>query len=88
MWVRRFICFYNVRHPAEMGRPEVNAFLSCLAMGKKINQDALVVEQAVALGAGGPALRGALEHRGHGLPLAGALRAVRRRCRAFDEGST
>ena len=30
-WVKRFIFFHHVRHPAEMGEPEVNAFLTSLA---------------------------------------------------------
>lgn len=30
-WVRRFILFHRVRHPAEMGKEEVGAFLSHLA---------------------------------------------------------
>lgn len=31
-WVKRFILFHNERHPAEMGAPEINAFLSHLAV--------------------------------------------------------
>ena len=31
-WVRRFIFFHHVRHPAEMGEPEINAFLTDLAV--------------------------------------------------------
>jgi len=30
-WIRRFIRFQNLRHPAEMGAPEVASFLSSLA---------------------------------------------------------
>eukprot|EP01035_Chromulina_nebulosa_P002198 gene2199-2965_t len=30
-WCRAFIRFHNLRHPAEMGQPEVEAFLSYLA---------------------------------------------------------
>jgi integron integrase len=30
-WVKRFIFFHHVRHPAEMGEPEDNAFLTSLA---------------------------------------------------------
>jgi integron integrase len=34
-WVKRYIFFHHVRHPAEMAEPEVNAFLTSLAtMGK------------------------------------------------------
>jgi hypothetical protein len=31
-WVTRFIFFHNVRHPAEMAEPEINAFLTHLAV--------------------------------------------------------
>ena len=31
-WVRRFIVFHSMRHPAEMGDVEINAFLSHLAV--------------------------------------------------------
>jgi hypothetical protein len=30
-WIKRFIMFHGKRHPAEMGRAEVSAFLSLLA---------------------------------------------------------
>ena len=30
-WVYRYIVFHNKRHPAEMGAPQINAFLSYLA---------------------------------------------------------
>jgi hypothetical protein len=30
-WVKRFISFHNVRHPAEMAEPEITAFLNHLA---------------------------------------------------------
>jgi integron integrase len=36
-WVRRFIFFHQVRHPAEMGEPEINAFLTHLAVKKKVS---------------------------------------------------
>ena len=36
-WVKRFIFFHHVRHPAEMGEPEVNAFLTSLAMQGKVS---------------------------------------------------
>ncbi len=31
-WVKRFIFFHHVRHPAEMGEAEINAFLTHLAV--------------------------------------------------------
>jgi integron integrase len=47
LWVRRFIYFHNpalgagapgpVRHPAEMGEPEINAFLTHLAVVDKVS---------------------------------------------------
>jgi len=36
MWVKRFIHFHNVRHPADMAEPEINAFLTHLAVKKKV----------------------------------------------------
>jgi len=36
-WVKRFNFFHHVRHPAEMGEPEVNAFLTSLAMKGKVS---------------------------------------------------
>jgi len=35
--VRRFIFFHNVRHPAEMAEPEINAFLTHLAVKEKVS---------------------------------------------------
>jgi integron integrase len=31
-WIRRFILFHDKRHPAEMGEPEINAFVTHLAI--------------------------------------------------------
>jgi len=31
-WIRRFILFHNKRHPLEMGKAEVSAFLMHLAV--------------------------------------------------------
>jgi integron integrase len=36
-WVKRFIFFHNMRHPAEMAEPEINAFLTHLAVKEKIS---------------------------------------------------
>jgi integron integrase len=36
-WVKRFIHFHNVRHPAEMAEPEINAFLTHLAVKEKVS---------------------------------------------------
>ena len=35
-WIRRFILFHNKRHPDEMGEKEVTAFLTFLAVQKKV----------------------------------------------------
>ncbi len=35
-WVRRFILFHDKRHPSEMGAPEINAFLTHLAVRKHV----------------------------------------------------
>jgi len=36
-WVKRFVYFHGVRHPAEMGEPEINAFLTSLAVKDKVS---------------------------------------------------
>ncbi|PYM15956.1 MAG: integron integrase [Candidatus Rokuibacteriota bacterium] len=35
-WIRRYIFFHDKRHPAEMGAPEVTAFLTALAVRDKV----------------------------------------------------
>lgn len=36
-WVKRFIYFHHVRHPAEMGEPDINAFLTHLALKERVS---------------------------------------------------
>ena len=36
-WVKRFVYFHKVRHPAEMGEPEINAFLTHLAVKERVS---------------------------------------------------
>ncbi|MDP4010857.1 MAG: phage integrase N-terminal SAM-like domain-containing protein [Candidatus Roizmanbacteria bacterium] len=36
-WVKRFIFFHKVRHPAEMAEPEINDFLTHLAVEEKVS---------------------------------------------------
>ncbi len=36
-WIRRYILFHNKRHPQEMGRAEIEAFLTCLAVNRKVS---------------------------------------------------
>jgi integron integrase len=35
-WIRRFILFHNIRHPKEMAEPEVNQFLTHLAVKEHV----------------------------------------------------
>ncbi len=36
-WVKRFIVFYKMRHPEQMAEPEVSAYISHLAIEKKVS---------------------------------------------------
>jgi integron integrase len=36
-WARRFIRFHGLRHPAEMAEPEINAFVTHLAVTEKVS---------------------------------------------------
>ena len=45
-WVKRFIYFHHLRHPAEMAEPEINAFLTHLAV--KDNVSASTQNQALS----------------------------------------
>jgi hypothetical protein len=36
-WVKRYIFFHNVRHPAEMAEPEMNQFLTHLAVKENVS---------------------------------------------------
>lgn len=35
-WIRQYIYFHNIKHPAEMGAIEIEAFLTHLAVGKNV----------------------------------------------------
>ena len=37
LWVRRYIHFHGLRHPTEMGEPQINAFLTHLAVADKVS---------------------------------------------------
>ena len=37
IWIRRYIFFHNVRHPADMAEAEVNQFLTHLAVKEKVS---------------------------------------------------
>jgi hypothetical protein len=45
-WIKRYIYFHNVRHESEMGAPEVEAFLTHLAV--KENAAASTQNQALS----------------------------------------
>jgi integron integrase len=36
-WLRRFILFHNKRHPLEMGKPEIESFLTHLAIRQRVS---------------------------------------------------
>jgi integron integrase len=36
-WIKRFIHFHNLRHPVEMAEPEINIFLTHLAVERKVS---------------------------------------------------
>lgn len=36
-WVKRFVYFHGLRHPAEMGEPEINVFLTHLAVAEQVS---------------------------------------------------
>ena len=38
-WIRRYILFHGKRHPQEMGEPEINAFLTHLAVAQRVAAD-------------------------------------------------
>ena len=36
-WIKRYIIFHNKRHPAEMGKPELESFLTSLAVQRNVS---------------------------------------------------
>ncbi|MBI5503413.1 MAG: phage integrase N-terminal SAM-like domain-containing protein, partial [Deltaproteobacteria bacterium] len=36
-WIRRFILFHHKRHPAQMGKPEIERFLTALAVDRRVS---------------------------------------------------
>ena len=36
-WLKRYVHFHNMRHPKEIGEPEINAFLTHLAVAEKVS---------------------------------------------------
>ena len=39
-WIKRFILFHDKKHPGEMGEPEVEAFLTWLAVERNVAKSA------------------------------------------------
>lgn len=37
LWIRRFVRFHGMRHPVEMAEPEINAFLTHLAVVERVS---------------------------------------------------
>ncbi len=37
LWVRRFVRFHHLRHPGDMAEPEINAFLTHLAVAEQVS---------------------------------------------------
>jgi len=35
-WIKRFILFHHKQHPAEMGKPEIEQFLTALAVKRRV----------------------------------------------------
>lgn len=35
-WIKRFVLFHNKRHPREMGAPEIEQFLTHLALNENV----------------------------------------------------
>jgi site-specific recombinase XerD len=76
-WVRRFIVFHGLRHPTRLGQPEIEAFLTYLA-----------VQLRVAAATQNQALNAIAFFYKHVLasPLDFDLQSVRARCRRSREG--
>ena len=36
-WGKRFVYFHNLRHPSKMAKPEINAFLTHLAINERVS---------------------------------------------------
>ncbi len=48
-WMKDFILFHNKRHPAEMGRPEVEAYLTHLAVERNVTPSTQNVARMLTL---------------------------------------
>lgn len=52
-WAKPFIYFHHIRHPAEMGEPEINAFLTHLAVQGKGSASTMVYTHVLHRGGRG-----------------------------------
>lgn len=48
-WVRRFVRFHRLRHPAEMGAAEIRAFLAYLAVDRRLSASSLAQATAAVV---------------------------------------
>jgi Phage integrase, N-terminal SAM-like domain len=44
-WLRRYVVFHNRRHPRELGAPEVEQFLTYLAVHRKVSAATQITDQ-------------------------------------------
>ena len=44
-WIKHYIFFHNKKHPAEMGKPEIEGFLTNPAVEKKVSPSTHVVAE-------------------------------------------
>ena len=47
-WVRRFILFHNKRHPQDMGKDEIEAYLTHLAVNRHVSPSMQDCEKLVS----------------------------------------
>lgn len=71
-WCRAFIRFHGIRHPAEMSGPEVEAFLTWLAVERGVDSQASLIRPAVLVLKGAPGAV-ALDERAGASPGPAAL---------------
>jgi hypothetical protein len=62
-WIRRFILFHGKQHPSAMGAPEVESFLTDLAVRRKVSASTQNQALAMTRGSGGVALPDAVERK-------------------------
>ena len=53
-WIKRYIYFHGKRHPRNMGKAQIEAFLSALAVERNVSASTQSQSQALAAGNKGP----------------------------------